>query len=91
MIKIVKAIGSGLISTRTANFKYSLCRNTLKLFITIFSITILVDEFSNQMYKVFPGQGDCAKRTDMVEIWSSMRLGSHFKRLNDCKLNLKII
>jgi len=49
MIKIVKEIESGLISIRTACFKYSLCRNTLKLFITKFSIRTLGDEFSNQI------------------------------------------
>src|SRR5664280_2709477 len=47
MIKIVKEIESGLISIRTACFKYGLCRNTLKLFITKFSIRTLGDEFSN--------------------------------------------
>ena len=49
MIKIVKEIESGLISIRTACFKYGLCRNTLKLFITKFSIRNLGDEFSNQI------------------------------------------
>jgi len=49
MIKIVKEIESGLISIRTACFKYVLCRNTLKLFITKFSISNLGDEFSNQI------------------------------------------
>jgi hypothetical protein len=49
MIKIVKEIESGLISIRTACFKYGLCRNTLKLFITKFSIRTLGDEFSNQI------------------------------------------
>jgi hypothetical protein len=63
----------------------------LKLFINKFSIRILGDEISNQMSKVFPGQGDCAKRTDIAEIWSLIRLDSHFKRLSDCKLNLKMI
>jgi len=56
MIKIVKEIESGLISIRTACFKYGLCRNTLKLFITKFSIRTLGDEFSNQMCKVFLGR-----------------------------------
>ena len=50
MIKIVKEIESGLISIRTACFKYGLCRNTLKLFITKFSIRTLGDEFSNQIF-----------------------------------------
>jgi hypothetical protein len=49
MIKIVKEIESGLISIRAACFKYGLCRNTLKLFITKFSIRTLGDEFSNQI------------------------------------------
>jgi hypothetical protein len=49
MIKIVKEIESGLISIRTACFKYGLCRNTLKLFITKFSIRTFGDEFSNQI------------------------------------------
>jgi hypothetical protein len=49
MIKIVKEVESGLISIRTACFKYGLCRNTLKLFITKFSIRTLGDEFSNQI------------------------------------------
>jgi hypothetical protein len=49
MIKIVKEIESGLISIRTACFKYGLCRNTLKLFMTKFSIRTLGDEFSNQI------------------------------------------
>ena len=50
MIKIVKEIESGLISIRTACFKYGLCRNTLKLFITKFSIRTLGDEFSMQIF-----------------------------------------
>ena len=50
MIKIVKEIESGLISIRAACFKYGLCRNTLKLFITKFSIRTLGDEFSNQIF-----------------------------------------
>jgi len=49
MIKIVREIQSGLISNRAACFKYGLCRNTLKLFITKFSIRTLGDEFSNQI------------------------------------------
>jgi hypothetical protein len=50
MIKIVKEIESGLISIRAACFKYGLCRNTLKLFITKFSIRTLGDEFSTQIF-----------------------------------------
>jgi predicted lipase len=49
MIKIVKEIESGLISIRAACFKYGLCRNTLKLFITKFSIRTLGDDFSSQI------------------------------------------
>ncbi|MEI7492687.1 MAG: hypothetical protein WCK92_14900 [Bacteroidota bacterium] len=49
MIKIVKEIESGLINIRAACFKYGLYRNTLKLFITKFSIRTLGDEFSNQI------------------------------------------
>ena len=49
MIKIVKEIESGLISIRSTCFKYDLCRNTLKLFITKSSIRNLGDEFSNQI------------------------------------------
>lgn len=49
MIKIVKEIQSGLISNRAACFKYGLCRNTLRLFITKFSIRTLGDDFSNQI------------------------------------------
>lgn len=49
MIKIVREIQSGLISNRAACFKYGLCRNTLKLFITKFSIRTLGDDFSNQL------------------------------------------
>jgi predicted nucleic acid-binding Zn-ribbon protein len=49
MIKIVKEIESGLISIRTACFKYGLCRNTLKLFITKLSIRTLGDDFSTQI------------------------------------------
>lgn len=49
MIKIVTEIQSGLISIRTACFKYGLCRNTLKLFITKLSIRTLGDKFSNQI------------------------------------------
>jgi len=51
MIKIVKEIQSGLISNRAACFKYGLCRNTLRLFITKFSIRTLGDDFSNQILK----------------------------------------
>ena len=49
MIKIVKEIQSGLIGIKTACFKYGLCRNTLKLFITRLSIRTLGNELSNQM------------------------------------------
>ena len=49
MIKIVKEIQSGLIGIKTACFKYGLCRNTLKLFITKLSIRTLGNELSNQM------------------------------------------
>jgi len=49
MIKIVKEIQSGLIGIKTACFKYGLCRNTLKLFITKLSIRTLGAELSNQM------------------------------------------
>jgi hypothetical protein len=49
MIKIVKEIESGLISIRTTCLKYGLYRDTLKLFITKFSIRTLGDEFSNQI------------------------------------------
>jgi len=49
MIKIVKEIQTGLISNRAACFKYGLCRNTLKLFITKFSIRTLGDDFSKQL------------------------------------------
>jgi len=52
MIKIVKEIESGLISIRTACFRYGLCRNTLKLFITKFSIRTLGDEFSPQINSI---------------------------------------
>lgn len=38
MIKIVREIQSGLLGMRSACFKYGLNRNTLKLFITKFSI-----------------------------------------------------
>lgn len=48
MIKIVKEIESGLISIRAACFKYGLCRNTLKLFITKFSIRTLGYDYSTQ-------------------------------------------
>jgi hypothetical protein len=48
MIKIVKEIESGLISIRAACFKYGLCRNTLKLFITNFSIRTLGYDYSTQ-------------------------------------------
>jgi hypothetical protein len=48
MIKIVKEIESGLISNRAACFKYGLCRNTLKLFITKFSIRTLGYDYSTQ-------------------------------------------
>jgi len=65
MIKIVKEIESGLISIRTACFKYGLCRNTLKLFITKFSIRTLGDEFSNQMCKVFLGR-DTSKKSNNI-------------------------
>ena len=49
MIKIVQEIQSGLLGIRTACFKYGLNRNTLKLFITKFSIRTLEDEFSNKL------------------------------------------
>lgn len=47
MIKIVREIQSGLLGMRSACFKYGLNRNTLKLFITKFSLRNLGDEFSN--------------------------------------------
>jgi transposase-like protein len=50
MIKIVKEVESGLISIKAACFKYGLCRNTLKLFITKLSIRTLGDEFSTQIF-----------------------------------------
>jgi hypothetical protein len=49
MIKIVQEIQSGLIGIKTACFKYGLCRNTLKLFITKLSICLVlkyVDTFN---------------------------------------------
>jgi len=49
MIKIVREVQSGLIGIKTACFKYGLCRNTLKLFITKLSIRTLGNELSNQM------------------------------------------
>ena len=49
MIKIVNEIQSGLIGIKAACFKYGLCRNTLKLFITKLSIRTLGDNNSNQM------------------------------------------
>jgi hypothetical protein len=49
MIKIAKEIQSGIIGIKTACFKYGLCRNTLKLFITKLSIRTLGNELSNQM------------------------------------------
>jgi|SRR5665647_1424080 len=49
MIKIAKEVQSGIIGLKTACFKYGLCRNTLKLFITKLSIRTLGDEFSNKM------------------------------------------
>jgi len=50
MIKIVREIHSGLIGVRSACFKYGLNRNTLKLFITKFSIRNLGDEFTNPTF-----------------------------------------
>jgi hypothetical protein len=50
MIKIVRGIQSGLIGMRSACFKYGLNRNTLKLFITKFSMRNLGDEFSNPIF-----------------------------------------
>jgi hypothetical protein len=47
MIKIIREIQSGLIGMRSACFKYGLNRNTLKLFITKFSIRNLGDTFTN--------------------------------------------
>ena len=49
IIKIVKEIESGQMSIRTACFKYGLYRNTMKFFITKFSIHTLGDEFSIQI------------------------------------------
>ena len=50
MIKIVIEIETGIISIRNACFRYGLCRNTLKLFITKFSLRTLGDEFSPQTH-----------------------------------------
>lgn len=50
MIKIVREIQSWLLGIRTACLKYGLNRNTLKLFITKFSIRTLEDEFSNKLF-----------------------------------------
>ena len=52
MVKIVREIQSGLIGMRRACFKYGLNRNTLKLFITKFTIRNLGDEFSNPTLSV---------------------------------------
>ena len=40
---------TGLLGIRSACFKYGLNRNSLKLFITKFSIRTLEDEFSNKL------------------------------------------
>lgn len=50
MIKIVKEIQSGLLNIRSACLKYGLCRNTLRLFITKYSIRTLGDKNSNQLF-----------------------------------------
>lgn len=48
MVKIVREIQSGLLTIRSACFKYGLCRNTLKLFIANYSIRTLEVKFANQ-------------------------------------------
>jgi hypothetical protein len=53
LIKIVKDIESSLISIRAVFFKYGLCRNPLKLFITKFSIRTLGGQLIPAKY----GQG----------------------------------
>jgi len=51
MIKIVKEVHSGLLSIRSACLKYGLCRQTLKLFITKYSIRTLGDKnYSNKLF-----------------------------------------
>jgi len=49
MLKIAQEIQSGLLTIRGACFKYGLCRNTLKLFITKFSIRNFDGEFSKHL------------------------------------------
>jgi transposase len=58
MIKIVNEIKSGLIGINPACFKYGLCRNTLKSYITNLSIRTLGEENSNQ---IRPGMNDNEK------------------------------
>lgn len=52
MVKIVKEIQSGLLNIRSACLKYGLCRNTLKLFITKYSVRTLGDKNSGKIFSV---------------------------------------
>lgn len=49
MAKISSEIQSGLLSIRSASLKYGLCRNTLKLYLTKQSISILRENDSKHV------------------------------------------
>ena len=49
MTKIVKEVQSGLVSKRGACLKYGLCRNTLTLFMSKYSIRTFGGELANQV------------------------------------------
>lgn len=69
MIKIAKEVQSGIIGIKTACFKYGLCRNTLKLFITKLSIRTLGGEFSNQMlFSMNDGQKESVLKRKIQEL-----------------------
>jgi len=80
MRKIVQEIQSGLLSIRSACFKYGLCRNTLKLFISKFSIS----NFGGK----FPTQFVCKMNDDQKNAALSKKIQELTKHLEFAKLKI---
>jgi len=69
MVEIAKEVQLGIIGLKTACYKYGLCRNTLKSFITKLSIRNFGDEFSNQMlFRMNDDQKESALKQKIREL-----------------------
>ena len=70
MVEIAKEVQSGIIGIKTACYKYGLCRNTLKLFITKLSIRTLGDKkLSTQMlFRMNDDQKEAALKRKIQEL-----------------------